>query len=205
MQMKTFRAATSTAAFEKIKAELGNDAIILSNKTVTENGCKCCEIVAAVDAPVKPRSEAKPRTRDDVVEDALQSSVGWQREWSQIKGQIMALMKNQVNLDELSPKQKLAMEYLEREAVDDKVMAHLFCRLREDRNSSIVTALESMARTVSFGSRNWSNVFHAFAGPGGAGKTATLVRLALREKRRTPKCVSALQRRTADAARDGWF
>ena len=200
MQMKTFRAATSTAAFEKIKAELGKEAVILSNKTITENGCKCCEIVAAVDAPARPKSESKQSpTKDAVVEDALQNGVGWQREWIQIKGQIMALMKPQIDLATLSPKQKLAMEYLEREAVDEKVMAHLFCRLREDRDSSIIPVLESMANTVPFGSKNWSNVFHAFAGPGGAGKTASLVRLALREKKANPKMRICLA--TADGGR----
>jgi len=200
MQMKTFRAATSSAAFEKIKAELGAEAVILSNKTVTENGCKCCEIVAAVDTQqAKPENKPKSHTKDAIVEDALQSSVGWQREWGQIKGQIMALMKPQIDLASLSPKQKLAMEYLEREAVDEKVMAHLFCHLRENPDTSIVPILDSMAKTVSFGSKNWSNIFHAFAGPGGAGKTASLVRLALREKKANPKMRICLA--TADGGR----
>ena len=195
MQMKTFRAATSTAAFEKIKAELGNDAVILSNKTVTENGVKCCEIVAAVDAlpsagrKSKAASRTAPRaeTREDVVEDALEHSTGWQREWSQIKGQIMALMKSQMDLNQLSPKQKLAMEYLEREDVDDKVLARLFCELREDGRRSIVPVLERMAETRPFTAANWPSTFHAFAGPGGAGKTSSLIRLALREKKANPK------------------
>ncbi len=200
MQMKTFRAATSTAAFEKIKAELGKDAVILSNKTITENGSKCCEIVAAIDHFTgTPNIATKSMTKNSVVEDALQNSVGWQREWSQIKGQIMALMKPQIDLDRLSPKQKLAMEYLEREDVDDKVMAKLFCELRENRECSIVPALEAMTRTVPFSAKQWTNIFHAFAGPGGVGKTSSLVRLALREKKANPKMRICLA--TADGGR----
>ncbi|WP_419788079.1 flagellar biosynthesis protein FlhF [Pseudodesulfovibrio sp.] len=192
MQMKTFRAATSTAAFEKIKAELGTDAVILSNRTITDNGTKCCEIVAAIDSlPVPSKSKAdkapKAPTRDMVVEDALENGIGWQREWSQIKSQIMVLMKSQVDLDLLSPKQRLAMEYLEREEVNNKTLAHLFCGLREDKRQSIVPLLERMAAVRPLASSEWNTPLHAFAGPGGAGKTSTLIRMALREKKANPR------------------
>jgi flagellar biosynthesis protein FlhF len=194
--MKTFRAANSTAAFAKVKAELGSEAVILSNKTVTENGCKCCEIVAAIDsAPAM----FKQTTKDNMLEDALQNSVGWQREWSQIKGHIMALMKPQMDLDSLTPKQKLALEYLEREDVDEKTLAKVYCELRKDKKCSIITALDSMVDTIPFGAKNWTGKFHAFAGPGGAGKTSSLVRLALQEKKAHPKARICLA--TADGGR----
>jgi flagellar biosynthesis protein FlhF len=194
--MKTFRAANSTAAFAKVKADLGEDAVILSNKTVTENGAKCCEIVAAVDAtPTK----AKPRTKSDVVEDALQGATGWQREWSQIRGQIMALMKPQMDMECLSPRQRLAMEYLEREDVDTKALARLFCELRNDASRSIITVLDSMVEVTPFSISSWSGTFHAFAGPGGAGKTSSLIRLALRHKKGNPKARICLA--TADGGR----
>jgi flagellar biosynthesis protein FlhF len=194
--MKTFRAANSTAAFAKVKADLGADAVILSNKTVTENGAKCCEIVAAVDAT--PTS-TKPRTKENVLEDALTGSIGWQREWSQIKGQIMALMKPQMDPEILSPRQRLAMEYLEREDVDDKTLAKVFCELREDANRSIITVLESMVDAKPFRAGSFDNTFHAFAGPGGVGKTSSLIRLALREKKNNPKARICLA--TADGGR----
>lgn len=196
MQMKTFRAATSTAAFEKIKAELGDDAVILSNKTISDNGSKCCEIVAAIDtAPVAPKRQSK----EAIVEDALENTVGWQREWSQIKGQIMALMKPQIDLNALSPKQRIAMEYLEREDADETVMTRIFCDLREDKNKSILPVLESLINVKAFNTHNWSGTFHAFAGPGGAGKTSSLVRLALKEKKKNPKARICLA--TADGGR----
>jgi flagellar biosynthesis protein FlhF len=194
--MKTFRAASSTAAFAMVKAELGGDAVILSNKTVVDNGSKCCEIVAAVDgAP----AAAKTRTKEATVEDALRGSVGWQREWSQIKGQIMALMKPQMDLATLAPKQRLAMEYLEREDVDAKVMARIFCELRDDARRSIITVLESLVEVKPFRARDWACGLHAFAGPGGAGKTSSLIRLALREKKANPKARICLA--TADSGR----
>ncbi|BCS87402.1 flagellar biosynthesis protein FlhF [Pseudodesulfovibrio sediminis] len=197
MRMKTFRAATSTAAFAKVKAELGNDAVILSNKTITEDGCKGCEIVAAVDN--QPVMSAPPNTKENVVDAALKESVGWQREWSQIKGQIMQLMKPQMDMDRLSPKQKIALEYLEREDVDEKVLTKIYCDLREDPKGSIMTTLDPMVKATPFTPRNWPNTFHAFAGPGGAGKTSTLVRLALKIKKESPRTRICLA--TADGGR----
>ncbi|WP_285905764.1 flagellar biosynthesis protein FlhF [Pseudodesulfovibrio pelocollis] len=209
MRMKTFRAATATAAFAMVKAELGADAVILSNKTVSDNGSKCCEVVAAVDAmPAGPASGVaastakgarQTMTREDTVEDALRGSIGWQREWSQIKGQIMALMKPQMDLASLAPKQRLAMEYLEREEVDAKVLASIFCDLRGDCDRSIIAALESLVDVRPFRARDWPGTIHAFAGPGGAGKTSSLIRLALREKRSNPKARICLA--TADGGR----
>ncbi|WP_281762368.1 flagellar biosynthesis protein FlhF [Pseudodesulfovibrio nedwellii] len=197
MRMKTFKAANSTAAFAKVKADLGKDAVILSNKTITDNGCKCCEIVAAVEhSPVAPPRQV---TRDSVVDDALQDTVGWQREWSQIKGQIMALMKPQIDLSRLSPKQKMAMEYLEREDVNEKVLARIYCNLRDDPSRSIMTALDPLLKATPFEPMNWANKFQAFTGPGGAGKTTSLVRLALKIKKEKPNTRICLA--TADGGR----
>ncbi|BDQ32867.1 flagellar biosynthesis protein FlhF [Pseudodesulfovibrio portus] len=195
MRMKTFKAATSTAAFAKVKAELGEEAVILSNKTISDNGSKCCEIVAAVEnSPIRPAT-----TRDAVVDDALGDAVGWQREWSQIKGHIMALMKPQMDPRHLSPKQKIAMDYLEREDVDETVLARVYCGLRENGNDSIMKVLDPMLKAAPFKPANWSNTFHAFAGPGGAGKTSSLVRLALKIKKENPKTRICLA--TADGGR----
>ena len=202
MRMKTYRAANSTAAFAKVKADLGEDAVILSNTTVTDNGTKCCEIVAAVDStPTVPSSSQQTglQTKAEVVEDALQNTVGWQQEWSQIKGQIMQLMKPQMDPAQLTPKQNLAMQYMEREEVNDKVLAKIFCDLRSDKNRSIVTVLDTLLGTKKFSAKNMTKTFHAFAGPGGSGKTSTLVRLALKEKKENPKARICLA--TADGGR----
>ncbi len=199
MRMKTFRAANSTAAFAQVKADLGEDAVILSNKTITENGAKCCEIVAAVESTPVKKMAATQQTRETVIEDALDSAVGWQREWSQIKGQIMQLMKPQMDMNVLTPRQRLAMEYLEREDVDGKVLAKLFCQLRDNERLSIISALESLIDVTPFKATSQFPKIQAFAGPGGAGKTSSLVRLALREKKAMPDARICLA--TADGGR----
>ena len=181
MQMKTFRAANSANAFSMVKAELGEDAVIISNKTVDNNGRKCCEIVAAVDST----SPGSPK--DSLIEDAMQQSVGWRQEWGRIKGQLMALMKPQMDLDRLTSKQRVALEYLEREEVDARVLASTYLKLLEDSDKSILPVLESVLKVQPFIREYWQQKIHVFAGPNGVGKTTSLVRLALLEKKRNPK------------------
>lgn len=185
MRMKTFTAPSETEAYALIKSDLGEDAVILSNKMVSNNGSKCCEIVAAVDEV----PEAKPsqrQTRDTVIDEALSESMGWKHEWGQIKTHLMALLKPQMNLQSLSPRQQLAMEYLEREGVESEVLFGIFCKLRDNPQLSILRVLENMCSVRQLASDSWSRKMHAFAGPYGSGKSSVLIRTALREKAANP-------------------
>jgi len=106
----------------------------------------------------------------------------------------MALVKPQLNMDELSPRQRVAIKYLEREEVDTQVLLRVFLDLKADPNRPILPVLESVAPCYGFESKKWLQKFHIFAGPHGVGKTLTLIRLALREKQARPKariCVVA--------------
>ncbi|GAB7024062.1 flagellar biosynthesis protein FlhF [Salidesulfovibrio brasiliensis] len=193
MKMKTFRAASTPAAFAKVKAELGDDAVILSNRTVDEEGARVCEVVAAVDPDhgQKPKAAEQPTqqaaaTRDTFLDTAMNDAVGWQKEWGQIKGHLMALLKPQMRLDSLAPRQRLALEYLEREGVGEEVLLKVFCDLRESPESPILPVMDRMAYTKAFGNGTWRRRIHAFAGPHGSGKTSALIRLALKEKKNRP-------------------
>ncbi|WP_415714876.1 hypothetical protein [Maridesulfovibrio sp.] len=66
----------------------------------------------------------------------------WNQEWNQIKGHMMALLKPQMNLNLLAPRQRLALEYLEREGVESKVILDLFQQLRGDKSKAILPELE---------------------------------------------------------------
>lgn len=184
MRMKTFRAPSQTAAYEMIKAELGEDAVILSNKTVTDAESNCYEIVAAIEELGAQTPPAQ--TREDVLDEALQNSTGWQQEWGQIKGQIMALLRPQMDLQQLSPRQRLAMDYLEREEVSGSVLFNVFCSLRDNTQRSILSVLDGLTTIKPLDKDHWQRKVHAFAGPHGSGKTSCLIRVALREKERNP-------------------
>ena len=53
MQVKTFSGASSQEVLAQIKAELGADAVILSNRTYRKNGELCHEIMAGVERPAQ--------------------------------------------------------------------------------------------------------------------------------------------------------
>jgi len=207
MQIKTFKGSDTQAALARVKAELGDDAIILNTKSVRAAGGMTCEITAAID----PRASAqgvrngngngggngsKPTQRDPGGFMPMHDTnpADWNCEWRQIKDHLMALVKPQMNMDDLAPRQRVALKYLEREEVDTQVMLKVFLDLKADPERPILPVLESVAPCYGFGSKKWLQKIHVFAGPHGAGKTSCLVRLALREKQLKPKqriCVVA--------------
>lgn len=182
MRVKIYRGRNAKDALDQVKAELGDEAVILSNKTVTEDGRRLCEITAAVE----PREESRSRSKDDVLGEVL-GGLDWSREWRQIKDHLLALMRPQMDLGALTPRQRLALEYLEREGVEPDVLMTLYRQLREDAGLSILPVLDRITKVRPFESKKWPQKLHALAGPHGAGKTSTLIRLALREKKRNPK------------------
>ncbi len=201
MQVKTYRGSDTQAALARVKAELGDDAIILNTKTVGTGAGKTCEITAAVD----PRA-GDPKARSGngngyashdpggFVPQHDANPADWTNEWRQIKDHLMALVKPQMNMEDLAPRQRVALKYLEREEVDTQVMLRIFLDLKADQERPILPVLESVAPCYGFGSKKWLQKIHVFAGPHGVGKTSSLVRLALREKHLKPKqriCVVA--------------
>ncbi|WP_432737223.1 flagellar biosynthesis protein FlhF [Maridesulfovibrio sp. FT414] len=184
MRVKTFRGSSTAAVFAEIKAEFGDDAVILSNKTCEENGRRIHEIMVGVDKQEEPVQ--KRATRDAVIDDAMNSIPDWNQEWNQIKGHMMALLKPQMNLNLLAPRQRLALEYLEREGVESRVILDLFQQLRGNKSKAILPELEKIVPVRPLESSIWKEKFHALAGPHGAGKTSTIIRLALKEKKENP-------------------
>ncbi|WP_319779159.1 flagellar biosynthesis protein FlhF [Maridesulfovibrio sp.] len=184
MRVKTFRGNSTTAVFAEIKAEFGDNAIILSNKSVEEDGRKIHEIMVGVDGQEEPVPAQE--TREEVIDYAMNNIPDWNQEWNQIKGHMMALLKPQMNLNLLAPRQRLALEYLEREGVESKVILDLFQQLRGDKSKAILPELEKIVPVRAMNSSNWPQKFQALAGPHGAGKTSTIIRLALKEKKENP-------------------
>lgn len=180
MQVKTFTGATSQEVLAMVKAEMGPDAVILGNRTYRKNGAVCHEITAGLERD--SQRQQQPQAGLGSSADVPASPGGWNewhREWMRIKDQLFALMKPAIQLDRLSPRQRVALEYLQREGVSDDVAVELYRRLLANPASSVLECLGGMVPVKPFGSETWPQRVQVMAGPFGSGKTTTGLRFAL--------------------------
>lgn len=198
MRVKTFRGESMRAVLAKVRQELGPEAVILGNQTVREEGRTLCEVMAALeqpDGPVAPATDrltapARPKTNQTAQDRPTGPSPGpgsdWNREWDEIKGHLVALLRPRLDFGALVPRQRLALEYLEREGVEETAVMALFRSIVEHGEDTVMPALSRLLRVKPLTPENWPDVAHMFVGPSGAGKTTTLLRLALAARRSNP-------------------
>lgn len=178
MRVKTFRGPDTRSVMKTIRAELGPDAVILSTQSSTENGKPCCEIMAALEP-----TDSGPKGQVEA------DYPGWQQmhqEWNSLKEHLFSVLKPHADYTLLSPRQRQALEYLEREEMLPEVAMHLWRSLKNAPQTSILEVLRAIVSTKPWTGRNWPERVHAFVGPHGAGKTSSLLRLALNLRREHP-------------------
>jgi flagellar biosynthesis protein FlhF len=141
------------------------------------------------------RAEARDRAGGRVPEPRRQ----WQEEWSDIKQQLMDIMKPAAFPDFLPPRQRLAVDFLRREGVEEAALQQLCAGLRGDPATSILVPLGGLVPICPWNSDNWPQRVQVIAGPFGAGKTTVAVRLALALRKIRPGIRICLL--NADAAR----
>jgi flagellar biosynthesis protein FlhF len=199
MRVKTYRGTENKAVMDRIKAELGPDAVILGVRNYKEDGVNCCEIMAALEDAAETRtaksvrsSAAKPGDGPASMQPFDPTCMAgwgqWQSEWLQIKDHLTALMKPQLNYGALTPFQRQALEFLEREGVDAAVILDVFRALKDNPKVSILAPLERIVSAEPWCDHRWPQKFHAVAGPHGVGKTSALVRMALALKQEAQDC-----------------
>ncbi|MHC1789260.1 flagellar biosynthesis protein FlhF [Solidesulfovibrio sp.] len=210
MRVKTFRGENMAAALSQIRQELGKEAVILGSQTVREDGRSLCEVMAALEHPGQtPAASPPPRPAKPANGSARSSGNGssaktaaaqanttsnnpgeadWNREWGEIKGHLLALMRPRMDLAALTPRQRLALEYLEREGVDEAAILALYRAIIERGEDTVIPALSRIVRVKPLTPECWPDTAHMFLGPSGVGKTTVLLRLALDTRRRTPGC-----------------
>ena len=200
MQVKTYTGTSTTALLATIKADLGPDAVILDTRESKENGKTKVTVTAALD-----------RNNGAGDDDALPGQPGagamppgwrqWQEEWSTIKHHLLSIMKPELRFEQLSPRQRLALEFLEREGVDDEVLLALQQRLLPEPGASILAPLGDLVPVRAWGPENWPQRVQLLAGPFGVGKTTVAMRLALCLRKMRPGSRICLV--NADADRGG--
>ena len=112
----------------------------------------------------------------------------WHEEWSSLKNHIMALMKPALRLDQLPPRQRLAIEFLQREGVEDEAVLRLYQRLQQDPTASILAPLSRLVPVRTWSTEYWPQRIQVVTGPFGAGKTSVSIRMALSLRKSTPGC-----------------
>lgn len=191
MQIKTYSGRNATAVLTKVKAELGPDAVILSSRECREGGRTWHEMSVGIDHA--PASGAPGNGADDSGVPA--SAAGgappgweeWHREWSRMKEHLFALMKPALRMDDLAPRQRVALEHLMREGVGDDVAMTLHRKLAADAGTSVLDALADIMPVRGWSLAAWPQRAHVFAGPFGAGKTTAMLRMALALRREKPE------------------
>ena len=186
MRVKTFHGPSSASVMEQIRKEMGDEAVILSNKTVKKDGKRLYEIMAAVEteAVAESKKQPIPSLRSD------DSPAGWKymhEEWQELKEHLFAVMRPQIDMSLLNPKQRMVLEYLEKEGVGSSIISEIWQRMRSHPNEKTLTLLKSIVDTKSWTATNWKEKFHILAGPFGSGKTTTALRMALSLQKENPK------------------
>lgn len=182
MQVKTYLGTGTQEILAQIKAEMGPDAIILSSRDFRKDGQRWHEVTAGVDRPLGLFDSATgpSRTGEALGGGSLPSGwEEWQKDWRLIKEHIYALMQPSIQWERLSPRQRVALEFMRREGVDGWVIMELYQRLAAAPGASVLEALERVTPTKPWGAEEWPERLHIMAGPYGGGKTTAALRMAL--------------------------
>lgn len=188
MRVKTFRGESMQAVLAQVRQELGPEAVILGSQTVRENGTSQCELMAALeqDAGQAPAAPAEPAPDRAAARAVPTPGADWSREWDEIKGHLLALLRPRLDFNALTPRQRLALEFLEREGVDESVIVALYRSIVERGETTVMPALSRMLPVKPLTPDGWPAAAHVFLGPSGVGKTTTLLRLALAARALAP-------------------
>lgn len=206
MRVKTFRGESMAACLSQVRQELGKEAVILGSQSVREDGRSLCEVMAALEqaeTPALPRPATTTRRPDGngrakgngaaaapamavPGEAAALAGGDWNREWGEIKGHLLALLRPRLDFSALSPRQRLALEYLEREGVDEASVLAIFRSIVERGEETVIPALSRLVRVKPLTPQDWPGAAHMFVGPSGVGKTTALLRLALAARAADP-------------------
>ena len=215
MQVKTYTGATTQEVLAQIKAELGPDAVILSSRTFRKNGLRCHEMTAGLErspgvagamggmanTAASGGVVGGPNALAGIMNSLNGMGMGmdasssptppgwseWHKEWLQIKDHLFALMKPSIQMERLTPRQRVALEYLQREGVSDAVILELYRRLLMAPGASVLESLSDMVPVRTWSAENWDQRVQCLTGPFGGGKTTAGLRMALMLRRQIPE------------------
>ncbi len=222
MHVKTYTGSHSQDVLAQVKADLGPDAVILGSRELTgPHGEHIFEITAGLDRkPENPaaamgnagRAYAQAANQANLAGQHNAENTGntrttslpppgwetWHREWSHIKGHLYSLMQPAIAWESLTPHQRLALEHLQQEGVENDVTLDLFDALiKSPPHMSMLGALAKLMPVVRL--EPFRHKFHLISGPFGSGKTTVALRMGRLARKQEPQARIAYL--NADSAR----
>ena len=184
MQVKTFTGPDPAAVMALIKREFGPEAVILSSKDYRKEGVRVHEVVAGLEQQEYAYTQAGQPA--GAAKGAPAGWEAWHKDWVNIKDHLYALMRPAIQWERLSPRHRVALEFLQREGVHDQLVMDLYHKLAGNQDASILEVLGEKARVRSWNAGEWQEKVHIITGPYGAGKTTSLIRMALLLRKADP-------------------
>ncbi len=186
MHVRTFIGKSTKEVLDKVKAEIGADAVILSNREIRKNNESFCEITVGIERE-EEKAIASPLSSNSFESMMPSGQNEWHKEWDRFRKNIYDLMQPALNWEAINPHQRKALEYLQNEGVDNDVVVELYHKLKQQDDSSLLDALTNTVAVKPFGKAPWKKHLHAIVGPYGVGKTVTALRLALWMRKKKPE------------------
>ncbi len=165
MQIKTFSGPDAQTVLAQVKADMGQDAIILSSREVHRDGQHWHEVTAGIEHPGETGGGMPPDWAE------------WHKDWIRVKEHLYALMQPSIQMERLSPRQRVALEFLQREGVADSVIVELYQKMLG--GGSVLEALGDLVATRPWKADLWPERIHVVAGPYGSGKSTAALRMGM--------------------------
>ncbi|OCS87691.1 flagellar biosynthesis protein FlhF [Caryophanon tenue] len=206
MKMKKFYAQTMPEAMLQIRQELGEEAVILSQRMITTKKflglvtTKQFEVTAGIDEVVKPvfdktadfPTAVLPKQEMQVQPQpvATEQTQELRNEIADLKAMVQSMSRQQEQTK--YPQELVALlQYLKQQELDDELITYigdeLFIHLRKHRNVTTAILRQEAKRILAdklkhlpFGACDASIRYVNLLGPTGVGKTTTIAKMAAR-------------------------
>ncbi len=191
MQVRTFQGKSTQEVLAQVKAEMGEDAVILGSREFRENNIRFFEITAGLEKKEQSMKFGNPydsKASKEVPSSSAPSIPDgfseFHKDWSRFKEHVYALMQPALNWEKISPRQRVALEYIQGEGVENDVVVELYNKLTlPDYQGSLLAALADTVPVLNADNDFWRQHIHIMIGPYGVGKTTSALRLALMLKK----------------------
>ncbi len=204
MKMKKYTAETMVDVMKKVRADFGDDAIILSSNVVKSKGFlgffkkKSVEVVAGFDEPTRKMEEPILPISPQRFESDDRTSVALKKEMTEMK-KMLKDMQQSASHSRFPDEMKPLLTHLERQGLSTSFITQLgdelFNRMKTEKKDFtneeqcliVKQLLEREIEELPFGGISFNKKYINVLGPTGVGKTTTIAKIAARallEKKR---------------------